>query len=222
MKKILYTLFLALLGLSLSASASADAQVQGSRSAEWINASNFEYDNNKKPYHDIQYDAVPNHAIYYQVDTSPTYFLSGTGNNYDPNMTPQIPMEYISFWGIVKGGGASYDAYNKFVLTNPMTPVFIGGHLFNNDVREIGVSSEGTDLTLFTLDGLGSLVPVNSIIPVGTWTWYEITKDGRRKDGNQSVVAPFTDTRNGDLYFALNSFNFWAYSGVFLKLVPVL
>lgn len=221
MKNLLYIAIVAVFTLS-GTPVFAQVDIQGSKSADWIAAGQFEYTNDKKPFHDIQYDAVPNHSIYYQVDISPTYFLTGTGNNYEPALTPQIPMENLSFWGIQKGQSASYDAAAEFVVTSPVIPTYVSGHLFNNSIREIGVTSNGVDRPLFTMNGLDTISVENNTIEPGTWKWYVITSDGRRKDGNQQVAAPFLNTATGEIYVALNSFNFWAFSGVFLRLDPVL
>jgi hypothetical protein len=222
MNKIIYTVLLTIFSFSFAIPAFASISLQGSKSASWIPAGLYEYNNDKRPYHDIQYDSTPNHSIYTQIDTSPTYFLTGTGNNYNPFGTPRIPMNDLEFWGIEKGQSALYDSDYDFVLTSPVTPVFIGGHIFNNDVREIGVTSGGVDRSLFTMNGINTLVVVNDTIEPGTWKWYVITKDGKRKEANQSVVAPFINSRTGEVYVGINSFNFWAFAGIFLRLDPVL
>lgn len=58
-----------LLLLAFALPVSAQVFVQGSKSAAWVPVSLFEYNGDGKPFHDRQYDAVPNASWYYQVDS---------------------------------------------------------------------------------------------------------------------------------------------------------
>lgn len=144
--------------------------------------------------------------------------MTGTGNQYNPALTPQIPIESLFFWGIQKGHGAGADASVTFTISQTVIPTFVGGNLFNNRLREIGVTANGVDRPLYTLDGLSTCVPVNTTIQPGVWKWYTILDDGRRKDGNNPFLAPFLDARTGAVYVALSSFSYSEYSGVILRL----
>lgn len=214
------TLTLLFAALTLPTTINAQVTVQGAKSAQWVPAGLFDYNGDGKPYTDLQYDGVPNHSWYYQVDIGPTFYLTGTGNNFDPNLTPLIPMGNLLFWGIPKGQGASDDAAVTFTVDSTVIPTFVGGHLFNNRLREIGVTSGGVDRPLFVLDGLSTCDAVNTTIGPGVWQWYVVLDDGRRKDGNQPFLAPFLDDRTGTVYCAIQSFSYSEYSGVILRLDP--
>lgn len=219
--KIFFSIAFVLVSLGLITPVSAQVSIEGSRSAAWVPAGQYEYNNDRKPYHDIQYDAVPNRSIYYQVDIGATFFLTGTGNNYSPASTPQIPMSNLAFWGVEKGNSASYDSNLRMTVDSPVKVAVLGGNFFNNGLREIGVTTQGVDRKIFTLDGWSSVTVSNEIIDPGVWTWYAITEDGSRKEGNRQVVAPFVNQETGQIYLAFNSYSIWGFSGLFVRLDSV-